>query len=165
MIFEQQTDADQAAIDLMLDQGFGLSRRTKTSYRLREGNRRIDDLSLVVRNAELGIIGAISYWPLAIGAKKTQALLLGPLIVHHHKQGQGIGLQLMQETLSRARAAGHGLVILVGDEPYYARVGFKRLPAGQLSLPGPFDPARFLYVELRDGALAEAQGLVLSAGR
>jgi predicted N-acetyltransferase YhbS len=165
MIFEQQTDADQAGIDLMLDQGFGLSRRTKTSYRLREGNRRIDGLSLVVRDPDLGIVGAISYWPVVIGAKKTPALLLGPLIVHHQKQGQGIGLKLMQETLSRARAAGHGLVILVGDEPYYARVGFKRLPAGQLSLPGPFDPSRFLFVELRDGALAEAQGLVISAGR
>jgi predicted N-acetyltransferase YhbS len=165
MKFEQQTDEDQAAIDAMLDQGFGLGRRTKTSYRLREGNTRLAELSVVLRDAELGITGAISYWPLVIGKAKTAALLLGPLIIHHQRQGQGIGLALMRETLSRARAAGHGLVILVGDEPYYARVGFKQLPEGKLSLPGPFEPKRFLYVELRDGALAEANGLVVSANR
>jgi predicted N-acetyltransferase YhbS len=165
MKFEQQTNEDQADIDTMLDRGFGLGRRTKTSYRLREGNTRVSELSLVLRDAELGIIGAISYWPVLIGAKKTPALLLGPLIIHHERQGQGIGLSLMRETLLRAKADGHGLVILVGDEPYYARVGFRQLPYGKLSLPGPFEPKRFLYIELRDGSLAEAQGLVFSANR
>jgi predicted N-acetyltransferase YhbS len=165
MTFEQQTDDDQAAIDAMLDRGFGLGRRTKTSYRLREGNTRVAELSLVVRDADLGIVGAISYWPVVIGGERTPALLLGPLIIHHDRQGQGIGLALMRETLARAKAAGHGLIILVGDEPYYARVGFKRLTEGKLSLPGPFEPKRFLYVELRDGALAEANGLVLCASR
>jgi predicted N-acetyltransferase YhbS len=165
MKFELQTDDDQPAIDAMLDRGFGLARRTKTSYRLREGNTRVAELSLVLREVENGIIGAISYWPLAIGQKRTPALLLGPLIIHHEKQGQGIGLALMKETLSLAKTMGHSLVILVGDEPYYARVGFKRLPEGLLLLPGPFDPKRFLYVELREGALAEASGLVLAAYR
>jgi predicted N-acetyltransferase YhbS len=165
MKFEQQKDEDQPAIDALLDRGFGLSRRTKTSYRLREGNTYVSELSLVLRDAERGIIGAISYWPITIGKRKTSALLLGPLIIHHERQGQGIGLALMNETLSRAGAAGHGLVLLVGDEPYYARVGFKRLPEGKLLLPGPFDPSRFLFIELREAALAEAEGLVLSANR
>jgi predicted N-acetyltransferase YhbS len=165
MKFELQTDDDQPEIDTMLDRGFGLARRTKTSYRLREGNTRVAELSLVQREPELGIIGAISYWPISIGAKKTPALLLGPLIIHHERQGQGIGLALMTETLARAKAAGHGLVLLVGDEPYYARVGFKRLPENKLSLPGPFEPKRFLYTELREGVLADAQGLVVSANR
>jgi predicted N-acetyltransferase YhbS len=55
--------------------------------------------------------------------------------------------------------------VLVGDEPYYARVGFQRLPEGRLALPGPVDPKRFLYLELQDGALAAVQGLVRAPWR
>jgi predicted N-acetyltransferase YhbS len=53
------------------------------------------------------------------------------------------------------------LVILVGDAPYYARVGFKAVPAGLLEMPGPVDPARLLYLELAAGELDLAEGLVL----
>jgi predicted N-acetyltransferase YhbS len=60
---------------------------------------------------------------------------------------------------------GHRLVILVGDEPYYARVGFKRVPEGKLLLPGPVDPARLLYLELEQGSLDGVQGLVQAAWR
>jgi predicted N-acetyltransferase YhbS len=51
-------------------------------------------------------------------------------------------------------------VILVGDEPYYARFGFRRIPPGRLSLPGPVDPARLLAAELAHGALDDAAGRV-----
>ena len=67
----------------------------------------------------------------------------------------------MIESLAAAKALGHKLVLLVGDAPYYARVGFKKLPDGLLQLPGPFDPARFLYLELVEGALDGVSGLVL----
>ena len=67
----------------------------------------------------------------------------------------------MREGLARAEAKGHGLVILVGDEPYYAKVGFHKLPAGLLIMPGPVDPNRFLYRELNPGALAGMAGVVL----
>jgi predicted N-acetyltransferase YhbS len=157
--------SDEAAIEHLLDLSFGLSRRSRTSYRLREGNTAIKGLSLVVREPGAGLVGAISFWPLRIGPRATPALLLGPLAVHPERQNLGIGLKLMQEGLTRAAKMGHRLVILVGDEPYYARVGFKRLPEGRLSLPGPVDPNRFLYLELVEGALGEAEGLVLAPWR
>lgn len=152
-------------IEQLLDIAFGIDRRIKTSYRLREGSSPAEGLSLVVRDAEVGLAGSISFWPLAIGKTGTPALLLGPLVVHPERQGIGVGLALMQEGLARAKARGHGLVILVGDAPYYARVGFQKLPAGQLILPGPVDLNRFLYVELVPGALAKAHGLVLPPHR
>jgi predicted N-acetyltransferase YhbS len=71
----------------------------------------------------------------------------------------------MQEGLARAKARGHRFVILVGDAPYYARVGFQKLPEGKLVLPGPVNPDRFLFVELAQGALSEAHGLVLPPHR
>jgi predicted N-acetyltransferase YhbS len=159
------TAADTPAIEHMLDLSFGLSRRTKTSYRLREGATAAAGLSHVVHDAELGLVGTISYWPLAIGASGTHALLLGPIAVHPQKQNLGIGLMLMRDTLAMAKTAGHQLVLLVGDAPYYERVGFKQVPDGKMLLPGPYDPRRFMFLELVEGALAGAQGLVLPAHR
>jgi len=157
--------SEEAEIEALLDRTFGIGRRTKTSYRLREGNRAVDGLSLVIREAGLGVVGTVSFWPLRIGAEGAPALLLGPLAVHPERQNLGIGLALMREGLARATAMGHRLVILVGDEPYYARAGFRRLPPGLLTMPGPTDPDRFLYVDLVDGALAGISGLVLPPQR
>ena len=71
----------------------------------------------------------------------------------------------MNNGIDRARAAGYALVILVGDEPYYGRVGFRKVPAGQLILPGPVDPDRLLFLELKQGAMGTARGLVLPPHR
>lgn len=162
---ENTKATDQPLIEQLLDIAFGIDRRTKTSYRLREGSTPAEGLSLVVRDAEVGLAGSISFWPLAIGSTGTPALLLGPLVVHPKRQNLGVGLTLMQEGLARAKAQGHRFVILVGDAPYYARVGFQKLPEGQLLMQGPVDPQRFLYVELVPGALAVTRGLVLPPHR
>ena len=159
------THTDEPQMEQLLDQAFGLSRRTKTSYRLREGNTAVAELSQAVRDAEVGLAGIISYWPLKIGETGTEALLLGPLAIHAERQNRGIGMALMAQTLAKAKALGHSLVILVGDAPYYARVGFAQIPEGQMILPGPSDPKRFLALELQEGALAKAHGLVLPAHR
>jgi predicted N-acetyltransferase YhbS len=162
---EETTYADADAAETLLDLSFGLSRRTKSSYRLREGNTAIPGLSLVVRDAELGLSGTISFWPLKIGDAGTDALLLGPLAVHPSRQNLGIGLALMREGIARAKRRGHRLMLLVGDAPYYARVGFRKLPENLLLMPGPVDPERFLYLELEAGALDCAHGLVLPPHR
>jgi predicted N-acetyltransferase YhbS len=156
---------DQPHIETLLDAVFGLARRTKTSYRLREGERPVEGLSFVALDGDGRLVGAISFWHVRIGKGGTPALLLGPLAVCPTLQGKGIGRGLMRHGLERARAMGHRLVILVGDEPYYARVGFRRLPEGRLILPGPVDPDRFLYFELEPGSLDEAEGLVLPPQR
>lgn len=157
--------SDLPAIDQLLDASFGPARRTKTSYRLREGATAVDGLSWVVRDDALGVVGAISFWPLAIGAKATPAMLLGPLAVHPERQNKGIGLALMNHSLALAKSGGHKLVILVGDAPYYGRVGFLPVPKGRLLMPGPFDETRLLYLELAEGALDAARGLVIAAHR
>ena len=161
---EDATAHDHDAIEHLLDLAFGSDRRSKTSYRLREGNAAVPGLSLVTRDAGVGVSGTISFWPLAIGEKQSPALLLGPLAVHPDRQGLGLGLALMREGLARARAQGHGLVLLVGDEPYYSKVGFRRLPDGLIALPGPVAPERFLSLELKPGALAGVSGLAQVPG-
>jgi predicted N-acetyltransferase YhbS len=157
--------SDHDAIEHLLDLSFGTERRTKTSYHLREGSAAVEGLSHVVREQTLGVVGAISYWPLAVGAKGSKALLLGPLAVHPERQNSGIGLLLMQKTLAKAKTAGHRLVLLVGDSPYYGRVGFVQVPEGQVMMPGPVDPKRLLGLELVGGSLSEAHGLMMAAHR
>src|SRR5256885_428904 len=73
---------------------------------------------------------------------------------------RGIAKAVMERALKDARAKGHNLVVLVGDEPYYARVGFQRVPNGTITMPGPVDPARMLAVELVEGALGGVSGVV-----
>jgi predicted N-acetyltransferase YhbS len=92
-------------------------------------------------------------------------LLLGPLAVHPERQNLGIGLDLMRTSLALAKAQGHRLVILVGDLPYYARVGFAKAVPGRLLFPGPINPDRLLFLELVPGAMGDAEGLVLPPHR
>lgn len=157
--------ADRPEIEALLDACFGLGRRTKTSYRFREGETPIPGLSFVARDADGRLVGAISFWRLMIGEAGLPAVLLGPLAVAPDLQGKGIGRALMGRGIAATKTRGHRLIILVGDEPYYGRVGFRQAPEGQFILPGPVDPNRLLYLELAPGALAAARGLVLPPSR
>ncbi len=149
-----------AAIETLLDAAFGPGRFAKTAYRLRAGTRPVAELSFVALLAR-SVIGSVRFSPITIGP--AQALLLGPLVIHPDHKNRGHGVALMRASLDAARDLGHRLVILVGDAPYYARVGFTQVPPGRIRLPGPVDPARLLAFELVDGALADARGLARPA--
>lgn len=153
---------DAPVITTILDTAFGPDRQTKASYRLREGSIQVPDLAFV---AELDgrIVGTIQFWPVIVG-RKHQALLLGPLAVLPQMQGFGAGLRLIEHGVQAAQQAGHGLIILVGDEPFYAKAGFKRIE-GPVEMPGPFDPARMLFRELKPGAGDGLSGLILPPHR
>jgi len=161
-----QTDADTPVIADLLDRAFGPGRHAKASYRLREGVAPLDELSFVVmRHEDQAIVGSIRYWPVVIGPNAegalTKALLLGPLAVSPDVQGKGAGLALMTESLKAAADLGHELVLLVGDLPYYARVGFAKVPRGQVIMPQPFDPDRLLWLALVPGAEDGVAGAML----
>ncbi len=157
--------ADHDRIEDLLDRAFGLDRRSKTSYRFREGEMPVAGLSFKALAQDGDIVGAISFWHLRIGDDGVPALLLGPLAVSPDLQGKGIGLVLMQHGIAAATDMGHGLILLVGDQPYYARAGFSKVPDGLLEFPGPVDPERLLYREPVPGALSKCSGLVLSPRR
>ena len=99
-------------------------------------------------------MGSVRLSPIRVGTAK--ALLLGPLTVEPAFRERGIGYALIERALAEAKAGGHQLVLLVGDEPYYGKSGFKRIPKGHVIMPGPVDPARLLVRELVEGA---AQGM------
>ena len=160
LILEPESPGDAEAILRLNERVFGPGRFARTAYRLRETTPPDLGLSFVARVGTL-LVGANAMTPIFIG--ETPALLLGPLIVEPVFRSQGIGEALVAASLEAARAAGAKLVILVGDEPYYARVGFKRAPPGRVVLPGPVDPQRVLYCELQPGAFDEVAGKVHGA--
>lgn len=156
-----------AAIDNLLEEAFGPDRHRKTVYRLREGVPPIPELCLVAEEEDGFLRGTLRFWPVAIQderpgsrVRRVPALLLGPIAVHGGLRKTGVGTLLMNEGLARARAMGHRIVLLVGDEPYYGRFGFRRDLAVALRLPGPVDAERFLALELEPGALAGVSGVV-----
>jgi predicted N-acetyltransferase YhbS len=153
--FFPQTPADEAAIEKLDERAFGPGRFARTAYRLREGVEPDWNLSFVARVGTL-LVGANRMTPILVG--NAPALLLGPLTVEPAFRSQGVGELLVKRSLDAAREAGHKLVLLVGDEDYYGRMGFKRVPRGKITMPGPVDPDRLLYCELRLGAFAAASG-------
>jgi len=146
---------DASAVEALVARVFGPGRFAKSAYRLREGVDPVVELSFIA--IEQGILrGSVRFWPIYVGAEP--ALLLGPLAVESDQRGRGIGIALMQAGIEKARELGHRAIILVGDPPYYARVGFTPLPRGRVRFPGPVDRGRILGFALSDGALDLLQG-------
>jgi predicted N-acetyltransferase YhbS len=137
---------------------FGPGRFARTAYRLREGVSEFSPFCRVCR-IDGRLVAAVRFSPILIGGK-GDALLLGPLAVDPDFANQGYGRGLVGDALDAARAAGVRLVVLVGDEPYYARLGFKRIPRGRITMPGPVNPDRLLAAELAPDALADYTGAV-----
>jgi predicted N-acetyltransferase YhbS len=152
-----ETPGDAAAIERLLARIFGPGRYTKSAYRLREGSRHMLDLSFTAWVGTL-LVGSVRLSPIRVGA--TPALLLGPLTVEPPFRERGIGYALIERALAQAKAKGYRLVVLVGDEPYYGRSGFKPIPKGRAAMPGPVDPARLLVCELDAGAFDGVGGAI-----
>lgn len=151
---------DVAAIRALHARAFGPGRFVRTAYRVREG---AGDFSPFCRVCLIDgrLAAAVRFTPITIGGKGG-ALLLGPLAVDPAFANQGHGRGLVAKALEDARVAGIGLVVLVGDEPYYGRLGFRPIPWGQITLPGPVDATRLLAVELVPGALPGHGGLIVA---
>ena len=151
---------DAPLVDALNEAAFGPGRFAKSAYRLREGVEQVAALAFVaIENAQLR--GSVRFWPVMIGGHT--ALMLGPLAVEARQRGRGIGVALMERALDEAKKRGHEVVILIGDEPYYARVGFSKLPPGRIRFPGPVDASRILGLSLKSGAALNLSGEVRRA--
>jgi predicted N-acetyltransferase YhbS len=148
---------DAEAIERLHERTFGPGRYARTAFRIREGRGHELNLSFTARIGTL-LVGSVRLTPICIG--ETKALLLGPLTVEPPFRSRGVGSSLVKCALKEAEAKGHKLVVLVGDEPIYAKSGFKRIPKGQVKMPGPVDPARLLVAELKKGAFDGVKGLI-----
>lgn len=152
-----EAPGDAQAIERLHERTFGPGRFVLSAYRIREHVDHLLPLSFTARIGTL-LVGSVRQLPVLIG--ETPALLLGPLTVEPPFRSRGIGRLLTERALQEARAQGHRLVLLVGDAPYYGRIGFKPVPKGRVTMPGPVDAARILVFDLVDDAFAGVSGAV-----
>jgi predicted N-acetyltransferase YhbS len=155
----EETATDWWEVEAIYDLCFAPGREALSSYRLRDGISAVRELSLVARDEDGILAGAIRFWPVRIG--KRPALLLGPVAVHPTRQGEGLGGYLIQESLETARENDWKRVMLVGDASYYGRFGFNKLEG--VEMPPPTNPERVLGQELVEGSWVGVTGMVQKA--
>jgi predicted N-acetyltransferase YhbS len=148
-----ETAADFAGVEALIASAFGPGRLAKTAERLRETNTPLLALSAVAKQ-DGQIIGCSRLWPIHIGGKP--AVLLGPFAVDPVSRSAGLGAAMIEWCCEQARMAGHDLILLVGDAPYFQKLGF--VPAPDAHLPGPVNQRRVLVRALTTGAADAVAG-------
>ncbi len=102
--------------------------------KLRGSDGFIKELSLVAEE-DGEILGHIVFTKATIG--DTNGLTLAPLSVLPTAQKKGVGTALMNKGHEIAKELGYDIIVVLGSEKYYPRVGYK--PASMLGISAPFD--------------------------
>jgi hypothetical protein len=152
---------DVVAREALLDACFGANRHARTCQRLRDGRAPADGLALSAM-ARGKVVGTVRSWHVSAGG--APSLLLGPLAVDSAFRKLGVGAALITRALAAARARGHRAVLLLGDAPYYSRFGFSAAKTANLMLPGAYEQERLLGLDLVEGALDGAWGMIVPTG-
>ena len=140
-VFLTEDASHDAAIHHINEEAFGPGRFVRSSERVREQGPHDRRLSFVA--ADRGeVIASVRMTPIFAGV--TAGHLLGPLAVRPSHKNLGIGRELVRIALAAAQKTGSRMVLLVGDPPYYAPLGFRPTRPGALTMPGPSDPRRLL---------------------
>ncbi|AQT47767.1 MULTISPECIES: GNAT family N-acetyltransferase [Bartonella] len=156
-LISEKTD-HQEMIEELNREAFGPARFTRAAHLIREKGGHDLGLSFVaIFNHHL--VGTIRMTPIVVG--NVNGYLLGPIVISPKFKSLGVGSLLMRHTIETAKAKGVPFILLVGDEPYYRRFGFSKVPVTDMVMPLPVNPERLLALELVDRALETAKGLVL----
>ena len=159
LTLQSERPQDGPLADGLIDRAFGPGRFAKVSERVREFAAFAPELSICAwRDGRL--LGVARQWRVRVG--ETPVVFLGPFAVEQGERSAGFGARLIARACEAAAAAGETHVLLVGDEPYFARVGFTAAAGRQVVMPGPVDQRRVLVRTLWPNA-AELAGAVQAA--
>ena len=156
-MLQPERPADAPAVADLIERAFGPGRYAKAAERLREHNTPLLDISFVAWS-EARLVGCVRMWPVHVG--QTPAVFLGPFAVEPEFRSLGLGAALIRKACAAATEAGHALILLVGDAPYFEPLGFRKVAPGRIVLPGPVDPSRVLTLALTPGADDDLAGPV-----
>lgn len=148
LIFANERPAHGVEIEALLNRAFGPGRFAKVSERVREFADFAPQLSFCALEAGK-VVGAVRMWRVAVGG--APVVFLGPLAVEESERRHGLGALLVERACEASQAAGESAVLLVGDLPYFQRMGFAVAPG--VALPGPVDARRVLSRSFDDAAL------------
>jgi predicted N-acetyltransferase YhbS len=156
LILQSERPQDGPLVDDLIDRAFGPGRFTKVSERVREFATFAPELSMCAWDGER-LLGCARMWRVRCGG--VPVTFLGPFAVEQGERSAGFGARLIARACEAAEAAGESHVVLVGDEPYFHRVGFSRAAGALVRMPGPVDQNRVLVRALRADA-GELAGLI-----
>jgi putative acetyltransferase len=152
---------DAKAIRRVNELAFGQTDEADLVEALRRSMRFDPELSRVF-DKDGQIIGHILFSPgeIKTASGSVPVLILAPMAVDPDHQRHGIGERLVNHGLAVGRERGHSAVVLVGHAEYYPRFGFR--PASEFGIESPFPvpDESFMALELVDGALSNASGML-----
>jgi predicted N-acetyltransferase YhbS len=162
-VFTAEKPEHAGAIEAVLDRAFGPGRFAKSSERVRERGAILEPgLSRVALDQAGEVVGVCRIWRVEAG---VAFYFLGPLAVDPGARSAGLGLTLAREAVAACRARGGAGIVLVGAEPFFRPLGFVVVPKDRIRLPGPADPARLLWLELRPGGFDKVAGVIGAPAR
>lgn len=135
-------------VEALLDTAFEPERRGRTAYTVREGTQWLPGLSFAALDEDECLAGSIQCWPVALTDPAGRAhpmIMVGPVAVMPHLQGQGFGKALMTASLTAIDPRAPLPQVMIGDPEYYGRFfGFANDHTAGWDLPGPFERHRLL---------------------
>jgi len=129
-------------------------------HNFRKSKAWVEDLDVVAVSDDKIIGHIISTKAKVVDDNNTahEVLHVGPFSVEPAFRNKGIGSQLFNYSIERARELGFKGMILFGDPTYYPRFGFNNAKAYNIKTKDGmnFDP--FMALELQENGLADIQG-------
>ena len=161
MIIRQELQEDYSRIKEVVRIAFESAEHTDGNEynlvdKLRSSRGFVKELALIAEE-DGEIIGHIMFTEIRVG--ESVGLALAPLSVVPSVQKQGIGTALMNKAHQIAEELGYGFSVVLGDDRYYTRVGYKT--ASDYGILAPFDvpEENFMVLFLKDD-IGEVKGTV-----
>ena len=158
MLIRDETAQDITQIQEVNCAAFGTDSEANLVDALRESGTPI--ISLVAE--ENGrIIGHILFSPVTLSSTPNLKLAgLAPMAVIPSRQKAGIGSELVKAGIRRSKESGYDAVVVLGHPEYYPKFGFAPSVAYGIRSEYEVPDNAFMVLELREGALQFAQGVI-----
>lgn len=151
----QETTDDISAIDVVHLSAFEGDEEVGLIDSLRDSSGFVSDLSLV---AEFNgrIVGHILLTKVYLlqGKEKKNILALAPMAVVPSQSHRGIGSDLVEASIDRAKKLNHNAIVVIGHPDFYRRFGFKQANDFDLETNISVSNDLVTVLELQEGALS-----------
>ncbi|WP_105993853.1 GNAT family N-acetyltransferase [Staphylococcus simulans] len=164
MFIRPEQPGDYKSVEQVVESAFRNAEMSDHTEHLLVRNLRHTDaylplLSLIAQNHQGDIIGHVMLSKITIGDGEP-SLALAPISVLPNYQGKGVGTQLMQESIAKAKAEGYRSIIVLGAPEFYLRFDFEKAIEWQITAPFEGAEPYLLALELVEGALDNVRGEV-----
>ncbi|WP_055069965.1 GNAT family N-acetyltransferase [Clostridium massiliamazoniense] len=95
--------------------------------------------------------------------KEFRTLVLAPLSVLPEYQRKGIGSELVNEGIKKAKNLGYESIVVLGHHHYYPKFGFERSSKYGVKAPFEVPEEALMVLQLKENSLDEVSGIIIYA--